>query len=185
MTHARYTALAVVAFALLVFGCQNEPAGVADDVGISLDRGGPFADCATIPDGTIVASTGETLTPGYDNFGYNYQAHLFNGRYCDYDRVEGGEYCDVDLVMKWNDAWLSNKDCVGDGVLDRHYGYPAYAGSGAWETNYQAGEYEQDGQICKWNYFVKISKSVQTSGASPSSKRYRTIRAAAKPGSLT
>ena len=65
-----------------------------------------WAQCATIQDGTIKAETGETLTTGYDEFGYNYQAHIFNGRYCDYDRVEGGAYCDVELVMKWNDAWL-------------------------------------------------------------------------------
>jgi hypothetical protein len=35
--------------------------------------------------------------------------------------------------MKWNDAWLSNKDCDGDGALDRHYGFASYIGSGAWE----------------------------------------------------
>jgi len=59
--------------------------------------------------------------------------------------------------MKWNDAWLSNKDCDGDGLLDRHYGYDSYIGSGAWLTNHQSGEYVgEDGEICKWNYFVKI-----------------------------
>jgi hypothetical protein len=90
------------------------------------------ADCVTIQEGPLFASTGELLTPGYDEFGYNYQAHMFNGRYCDADRVEGGgPYCDVDLMMKWNNAWLSNMDCVGDGKLDRHFGYPSYIGSGA------------------------------------------------------
>jgi len=57
--------------------------------------------------------------------------------------------------MKWNDAWLSNKDCDGDGKLDR----PAnYIGSGAWETNHQSGVYTDTntGNECKWNYFVKI-----------------------------
>jgi hypothetical protein len=106
--------------------------------------------CTTIKEGTLLASTGELLVLGYDEFGYNYQAHMFNGRYCDYDRVIGGSaYCDVKLVMKWNDAWLSNKDCDDDGKLDR----PAnYIGSGAWCTNHQTGEY--DGK--KWTYFVKI-----------------------------
>jgi hypothetical protein len=103
------------------------------------------------------------LTTGYDEFGYNYQAHMFNGRYCDSDRVIGGAYCDVDLIMKWNDAWLSNADCGIDGVngpqdglLDRHYGYGSYIGSGAWETNHQYGTYELDGEICEWDYFIKI-----------------------------
>jgi len=117
--------------------------------------GGPDR-CATIQDGTLYASTGELLTTGYDEFGYNYQAHMFNGRYCDYDRDIGGDYCDVNVIMKWNDAWLSNMDCDGDGLLDRHYGYASYVGSGAWLTNHQSGEYEVDGKTCKWNYFVKV-----------------------------
>ena len=58
--------------------------------------------------------------------------------------------------MKWNDAWLSNQDCDTDGKLDRHFGFPTYIGSGAWETNHQSGEYEDNGKTCKWNYFVKI-----------------------------
>lgn len=119
-------------------------------------KGGPNT-CTTIQDGTLLASTGELLTTGYDQFGYNYQAHMFNGRYCDYDRVIGGEYCDVELIMKWNDAWLSNKDCSGDGLLDRYYGFASYIGSGAWCTNHQSGTYTgDDGQQCRWEYFVKI-----------------------------
>lgn len=64
---------------------------------------------------------------------------------------------DVQLAMKWNDAWLSNKDCDDDGALDRHYGFASYIGSGAWLTNHQSGEYEDaEGNTVKWNYFVKI-----------------------------
>ena len=90
---------------------------------------------------------------GYDEFGYNYQAHIFNGRYCDYDRVIGGPYSHVTLVMKWNDAWLSNRDRDGDGKLDRHWGHPSYIGSGAWCTNLQYAT-EEDGT--HWVYYVKI-----------------------------
>ena len=110
-------------------------------------------DGATIQDGTIYASTGELITLGYDEFGYNYQAHMFKGRYCDSDRVLGGPYSDVNLIMKWNDAWLSNMDRDYDGKLDRHYGFPSYIGSGAWLTNHQSGR-NLDGT--KWTYFVKI-----------------------------
>lgn len=115
-------------------------------------------ECATIKDGTILAKTGEPVVLGYDEFGYNYQAHIFNGRYCDYDRVVGGDYCDVWLVMKWNDAWLSNKDCDGDDehLLDRHSGYDSYIGSGAWLTNHQYGSYIVDGKEYHWTYFTKI-----------------------------
>ncbi len=116
-------------------------------------KGGNKDGCTTIQDGTLLDSNGEPLVLGYDQYGYNYQAHLFSGRYCDYDRVIGGDYCDVNLVMKWNDAWMSNKDCDGDGLLDRHFGYDSYIGSGAWETNHMWG-YNEDGS--KWNYFVKI-----------------------------
>ena len=114
------------------------------------------SDCTTIQSGELLASNGSIIEVGYDQFGYNYQAHMFNGRYCDYDRVIGGDYCDVDMVMKWNDAWISNQDCDGDLKLDRHYGFSSYIGSGAWETNHQKGEYELDGKICKWEYFTKI-----------------------------
>ncbi len=113
---------------------------------------GPKNTCATIQSGELLASTGETLTTGFDEFGYNYQAYMFNGRYCDYDRVLGGAYCDVNLIMKWNDAWLSNEDCDGDSLLDRHYGLGSYVDSGAWLTNHQRGV--DNGK--KWNYFTKI-----------------------------
>ena len=119
-------------------------------------KGGKKSGCTKIQDGTLYTSTGELITTGYDDFGYNYQARIFNGRYCDYDRVEGGDYCDVDLIMKWNDAWISNKDCDDDGKLDRYFGYDSYIGSGAWCTNHQSGKVEVNGKLRKWTYFVKI-----------------------------
>jgi hypothetical protein len=114
--------------------------------------------CTTIQSGELLTSDGRVITPGYDIWGYNYQARIFNGGYCDAyrDAAWCQPYKDIDLIMKWNDAWLDNKDCDGDGLLDRHYGYPSYIGSGAWLTNHQAGSYEMDGKECKWNYFVKI-----------------------------
>jgi hypothetical protein len=114
--------------------------------------------CTTIQDGTMVASDGNLILVGFDDWGYNYQAHLFNGFYCDAYRNAAWcqEYVNDKLAMKWNDAWLSNRDCDGDGQLDRHYGFDSYIGSGAWLTNHMSGEYEQDGEICRWSYFVKI-----------------------------
>lgn len=113
-------------------------------------------ECTTIQDGGLVDIADNPISTGYDDFGYNYQAHMFNGRYCDYDRVIGGDYCDVDLMMKWNDAWLSNMDCDDDGLLDRHYPHASYIGSGAWLTNHQSGKVEVNGKLRKWTYFVKI-----------------------------
>jgi len=118
--------------------------------------------CIRIQDGILEYSAGhylegEPLTIGYDIFGYNYQAHLFNGFYPDaYNGGEGNPPYSGDdetyLQMKWNDAWLSNRDCDSDGALDRHLGFDSYIGSGAWLTNHQRGEDEYG----KWTYFVKI-----------------------------
>jgi len=142
-------------------------------------------DTVSIKDGILTYSAGhylegEPLKVGYDIFGYNYQAHMFNGSYANaylgrygFPPYKGDDdsylaenpdaentwvwpYRDVELKMKWNDTWLSNKDCDGDGVLDRHYGNDSYIGSGAWLTNHQSGEYEEEGSSYKWNYFVKI-----------------------------
>jgi hypothetical protein len=156
-------------------------------------------NCTAVKDRELLYSSGhylhslQPIKPGFDPFGYNYQAHLFNGYYANaylgrdgfppyegddvayfqrlvsegYPQDGSGKYAceykwywpyrDVVLNMKWNDAWLSNKDCDGDGLLDRYYGYDSYIGSGAWETNYQSGTYlDGNGKECHWNYFVKI-----------------------------
>jgi hypothetical protein len=115
--------------------------------------------CATIQDGTLLTTDGRVITTGFDEWGYNYQGHLFSGGYCDAyrDAAWCQEWKDVRLMMKWSGSWLDNKDCDGDGLLDRHYGYDSYIDSGAWLTNHQSGEYEgEEGEVCKWNYFVKI-----------------------------
>jgi hypothetical protein len=81
------------------------------------------------------------------------------GGYCDSyrDAAWCQRYKDAYLMMKWNDAWLDNKDCDDAGDLDRHRGFASYIGSGAWLTNHQAGEYEDEiGDIQRWNYFIKI-----------------------------
>jgi hypothetical protein len=115
--------------------------------------------CTTIQDGSLLRSDGLLIQTGFDEWGYNYQAHIFNGGYCDSDRNAAWcqPYKDIDLIMKWNDAWLSNSDCDFDTLLDRHYGFPSYIGSGAWLTNHQKGVYLDDrGKKQRWEYFVKI-----------------------------
>ena len=117
-----------------------------------------FAKCTTIQDGTLLTTDGRVITTGYDEWGYNYEAHMFNGGYCESYRNAAWceQYADIDFIMKWNDAWLSNKDCDGDGKLDRYYGYDSYIGSGAWLTNHQSGKVEVNGKPRKWTYFCKI-----------------------------
>jgi hypothetical protein len=117
-----------------------------------------LAECVTIQDGTLLTTDGRVITTGYDEWGYNYQAHMFNGGYCDAyrDATWCHAYRDIDLMMKWNNAWLSNMDCDDDDKLDRHFGYPTYIGSGAWLTNHQSGKVDVNGKMRKWTYFVKI-----------------------------
>ncbi len=120
------------------------------------------SDCVTIGDGILKDSTGNLLVMGYDQFGYNYQAHLFNGTYDSVDRkLDGkywgstGDFVDDKLVMKWSDDWLSNRDCNGDGKLDRG----TSGVSLGWETNHVIGDYDSDGdgtQDAQYTYFVKI-----------------------------
>lgn len=114
--------------------------------------------CTTIQDGTLYTSDGRLIELGFDMWGYNYQALLFNGTYCDAyrDATWCQPYKDDELMMKWNGAWLSNKDCDSDTLLDRHFGYDSYIGSGAWLTNHMKGRYDVDNKTCKWVYFVKI-----------------------------
>jgi hypothetical protein len=127
--------------------------------GFSLAGAAAKTKCTTIQSGELVNSDGEPLTTGFDRWGYNYQAMLFNGKYCDayHDAAWCQEWKNDELAMKWNEAWLSNQDCDGDGLLDRHYGYDSYIGSGAWLTNHMSGTYEDEsGKTCRWSYFVKI-----------------------------
>jgi hypothetical protein len=133
---------------------------------ISAEKTAKKSLCTTIQDGSIYTTDGELINTGYSEWGYNYQGDMFNGMYCDYHPMyrpggAGYESCQENygndiLMMKWNDAWLSNKDCDGDGLLDRHRGHDSYIGSGAWLTNHMRGVYEEDGESCSWNYFVKI-----------------------------
>jgi hypothetical protein len=68
-----YKRLLVVAIALLavLVGTTAAFAG----------GGGAKNACTTIQDGTLLRSDGVPVAVGYDEWGYNYQAHMFNGTY--------------------------------------------------------------------------------------------------------
>jgi len=109
-------------------------------------------NCTKIQDGTIVDVNNNIISVGYDAWGYNYQAHMFNGLYDNYARpdeplTEGNTW----LMMKWSDEWLANTDCNNDGKLDRGYSCnstnpTSSACQGAWLTNHQWGSY-----LGNWN----------------------------------
>lgn len=121
--------------------------------------------CATIQGGTITDSADNILTTGYDQYGYNYQAHMFNGTYDSVDRnIDGtyygqtGDFVDDKLVMKWSDSWLANVDCNGDNKLDRGLVNGAAGGTSlGWLTNLTEGDYTlADGTVQNYTDFVKI-----------------------------
>ena len=113
------------------------------------------AQCKKIKDGTIFDSNGNVVTLGYDKWGYNYQAHMFNGLYENFTRPNPPvTESDTNLIMKWSDDWLSNMDCDGDGKLDR--GGSSGVSKG-WLTNHNEGDYlGDDGEMHHYTYFVKI-----------------------------
>lgn len=181
MKHVFAVLGALLMTGLLLSGCaeQKDP---SDNQ--SLTAPGPVLvknDCVTIQDGILTYSAthylaGQPITTGFDDYGYNYQAHMFNGLYANaylggygYPPYTGDDesylnenpgaagtwvwpYRHVELSMKWNDAWIANTDCDGNGSLDRHYGLPNYIDSGAWLTNHMSGVDEGE----HWTYFTKI-----------------------------
>lgn len=84
---------------------------------------------------------------GFDKFGYNYQARLFNGKADGVDRVLDGKvwgdptYANDHLVMKWSKAWDDA----------RFNGAPW--GPDAWETNEWNGAFPGGSQEV-WHYKI-------------------------------
>ena len=124
-------------------------------------------NCMKIKDGVITDSANNLVTTGYDPFGYNYQARLFNGTYDSSDRTldgtywgQVGDYTDDNLLMKWSDEWLSNLDCNGDGKLDRGLNAKTGVSTGSsrgWLTNQIEGDYiGDDSDSHHYTYFAKI-----------------------------
>ena len=138
--------------------------------------------CATIKDGAITDSAGNPISVGFDEFGYNYQAHMFKGTYDSSDRsIDGtywgqtGNFVDDALIMKWSDAWLANVDCDDDGKLDRGLVDGAADGTSmGWLTNHVVGDYfDGDGAEQHYTDFVKI---VWTGPGSPLWGQYTIIQ---------
>jgi len=143
---------------------------------------GSKGTCATIQSGTILDSANNPLTVGYDQFGYNYQAHMFNGTYDSSDRkLDGmyrgqtGDFVDDRLMMKWSNAWLANLDCDGDHKLDRGLvGGTVWGTSRGWLTNHVEGDYyDAAGNLQHYTWFAKI---VWTGPGSPLWGQYTIIQ---------
>ena len=123
----------------------------------------PKAEVTKIKDGVLKYTNekhplfNELLELGFDDYGYNYQAHLFNGTHDQWSTAKNGTAGDEELFMemKWNDEWLSNVDANGDGKLDRpNDNDGSYIGSGAWEI-YKEYTLDENGEV-DYEYMCKI-----------------------------
>lgn len=140
---------------------KNSVVGLMLLCGLAWSGSAEAQTCAKIQSGALVDVNSNPITVGYDKYGYNYQAHIFNGLYENYSRpgtvvTEGTE----NLVMKWSDDWLANLDCNGDNKLDRGLNSKTGISTGAsmgWVTNHFEGDYEgSDLELHHYTYFVKI-----------------------------
>lgn len=117
------------------------------------------ASCVKIQSGNITDGGGTPISTGFDKWGYNYQARMFNGLFENFSRpVVPVTESNDNLQMKWSDDWLSNLDCNNDGKLDRGGSAGASANiSKGWLTNHLEGDYlGGDGEMHHYTYFVKI-----------------------------
>ncbi|MCK5742776.1 MAG: hypothetical protein KAH48_11195 [Chlorobi bacterium] len=166
---------------LLVVSCEGPVETITSDDGTYMPSP-KKGDYPTISGGEIYYSTshyysGEVIPTGYNDFGYNFNSHLFKGSYVNvylgglgFPPYTGNDeeyladnpnaanhwswqYRASTISMKWNDAWLANSDRNEDGKLDRYYGHNSYVGSGAVEI-YKVSGLDADGK--KYNYMCKI-----------------------------
>lgn len=118
---------------------------------VSVTSAGAKKACTSISSGQLYTPSGKAVLEGTDKDGYNYQAHQAK-HYYDF----GANGLTFRVLMKWNEAYLSNADCDGNYKLDQHYGFSDYTGSGAWITFHYNGEYVEDGMTCEWTKFIKV-----------------------------
>jgi len=123
---------------------------------------------------------------GFDQAGYNHNAHIYNGTYGDWclEKVGDAAWCELNyggwlddkLIMKWNedwdlgntegwtgesyDAWLSNH---GNGKLPGGSG-ETYFAKIVWIGECTEGEVFADGSYCIWGQFAVIMEKTQKEG---------------------
>ena len=96
----------------------------------------------------LVIPVTNALAGGFDEFGYNDVAHIFNGKASGWCLAGGqsadcmGIYTNDNLIMKWNEAW---DECNAHGYDD-----PTYC-AGAWTSNEWNGM-NPDGSQSVWHY---------------------------------
>lgn len=155
----------VLFFGLASFQTSRMNVRAGSELGLSAKTLPAQSSCTNIQSGLIKDTAGNVIVSGYDQFGYNYQAHMFNGTYDSSDRVldgkywgQTGDFVDDKLMMKWSDEWIANVDCNSDGKLDRGLVNGVVGGTSlGWLTNQINGDYTDfNGVVRHFTDFVKI-----------------------------
>lgn len=120
---------------------------------------------------------------GFDEFGYNYQARLFNGKADGVDRVLDGTvwgdstYANDHLVMKWSKAWddarFNGAPWTPDAWEDNEWNGAVPGGSGeVWhykiiwvDSDLESSQYWQPGGYAIWGEFEVIMDQGVAAGA--------------------
>jgi len=157
MKNYKFLSILIFTVSLLILSCDNSE---DIDAAIELENSAAFKrtkgsksnkkeKCASIQDGTILDFDGNVITTGFNADGYNYQARTHKGPY------EGHPIYNY-VSETWNDAYLSNKDCDGDNLLDTALGQDSYRGTGAWiKQKWNGSHPDTDGNICYVQQVIK------------------------------
>jgi hypothetical protein len=150
-----------------------------------------FVACNILPTATDVSEeTGKTemtqavakTAPGFDEFGYNYQARLFNGPADGIDKILDGKvwgdpfYAKDHLVMKWSKAWddakFNGAPWTPDAWEDNEWNGKVPGGSGEiWHykiiwvgSELKNSQYWRDGGYAVWGQFEVILSQGSVNG---------------------
>lgn len=131
-----------------------------------------------------------TTSTGYDTYGYNYTARLFNGRADGVDRAQDGAvwgdptYAKDHLVMKWSKAWddarFHGAPWTPDAWTDNEWNGKAFGGSGeVWHykivwvgPDLEKSPYWRPGGYAVWGEFEVIMDQGVSSGTDPAHMIY-------------
>lgn len=155
----RLLAAFLILVSVLALGCQPEPTAPITTQSIQ-----------TLPSPAITS----LAKGGFDQFGYNYDARLFNGKADGVDRILDGKvwgdptYANDHLVMKWSKGWddarFNGAPWGPDAWEDNEWNGNVPGGSGYTEhvkiiwvgSELQSGPYWRDGGYAIWGQFEVI-----------------------------
>lgn len=120
-----------------------------------------MAIAATIPSGTVTYwdghyLAGQPVQPGFDIFGWNFQARIFEGPLANsflpwegYPPYEGERAIDEWMRFQWNEAYLSNQD---GNDPDTHLDFHPFVDWPGANHDTADGDWQGSGAVCWANF---------------------------------